>query len=111
MDDIQRLLVSSRGTINHSQLAQDLGLVRFDLECLQEYLDSLLIFTLVLSLLMVSRIPLMSLKMSHFRFRGNEGRYILLVMVGVAFIFSGLNAAPLLVPIYIIASIISLLFK
>jgi len=71
----------------------------------------LLIFTLVLSLLMVSRIPLMSLKMSHFRFRGNEGRYILLVMVGVAFIFSGLNAAPLLVPIYIIASIISLLFK
>jgi len=54
---------------------------------------------------------LMSLKMAHVRFRGNEGRYILLVMVGVAFIFSGLNAAPLLVPIYIIASIISLLFK
>jgi CDP-diacylglycerol--serine O-phosphatidyltransferase len=71
----------------------------------------LLIFTLILSLLMVSRIPLMSLKMSHFRFKGNEGRYILLVMVCVAFIFSGLNAAPLLVPIYIIASIISLLFK
>jgi len=71
----------------------------------------LLIFTLILSLLMVSRIPLMSLKMSHFRFKENEGRYILLVMVGAALIFMGLRAAPLIIPFYIVASFISLLFR
>ena len=71
----------------------------------------LLIFTLVLSFLMVSRIPMLSLKMSHFRFRENEGRYILLLMAGIALIFSGLNAAPLIIPFYIIASLIQLLFK
>jgi len=71
----------------------------------------LVIFTLILSLLMVSRIPLLSLKMSHFRFRENEGRYLLLAMAGAAFILSGLNAAPLIIPFYIIASLTSLLFR
>jgi CDP-diacylglycerol--serine O-phosphatidyltransferase len=66
---------------------------------------------MILSLLMVIRIPLLSLKPSHLRFKGNEGRYILIIMVALAFIFAGINAAPLLIPIYIVASLVSLLFR
>lgn len=71
----------------------------------------LIIFTLVLSVLMVSRIPLLSFKTKHLRFKGNEGRYLLVLMAGVAFILGGMNAAPLIIPLYIIASVISLLFN
>jgi CDP-diacylglycerol--serine O-phosphatidyltransferase len=72
---------------------------------------ALLIFTVILSLLMVSRIPLLSLKTSHLRFKGNEGRYILILMVIAALVIFGLGAAPLIIPIYLIASLISLLFR
>jgi CDP-diacylglycerol--serine O-phosphatidyltransferase len=81
---------------------------------LTSFMDSItvmLAFTLVLSLLMVSRIPMLSLKMSHFRIRENEGRYILLLMVVIALLLKGFNAAPLIIPFYIVASLISLLFK
>ena len=43
----------------------------------------LVILTIILSLLMVSRIPLLSLKTNHLKFRGNEGRYILISLVGI----------------------------
>jgi CDP-diacylglycerol--serine O-phosphatidyltransferase len=60
---------------------------------------------------MVSRIPLLSLKTSHMKFKGNEGRYILVLMVISALAVFGPGAAPLIIPIYIIASLISLLFR
>ncbi len=72
---------------------------------------AMLILTLVLSLLMVSRIPLLSLKTSHLRFKGNEGRYLLIIMTVLSFAFGGINAAPLIIPLYILASLASLLFK
>ena len=68
---------------------------------------ALLLLTLVLSLLMVSRIPLISLKISHFKFKGNEGRYLLIIMVGISLVFLGLGAAPLIIPFYLLASFIS----
>ena len=68
----------------------------------------LLVFTIVLSLLMVSRIPLLSLKTKSLRFNGNEGRYLLVVLVGLSLIFFGIAAAPLIIPIYIVASLITL---
>jgi len=71
----------------------------------------LIIFTLILSVLMVSRIPLLSLKTTHLKFKGNEGLYLLIIMAGVAFIFAGMNAAPLIIPLYILASVISLIFR
>jgi CDP-diacylglycerol--serine O-phosphatidyltransferase len=71
----------------------------------------LVIFTLVLSFLMVSRIPILSLKTTHLRFKGNEGRYLLILMSGLAFIFGGISAAPLIIPLYILASVISLFFR
>jgi CDP-diacylglycerol--serine O-phosphatidyltransferase len=72
---------------------------------------ALLIFTIVLSLLMVSRIPLISLKISSLKFKGNEGRYILILMVIAALAVFGLGAVLLVIPFYIIASLISLLFR
>jgi CDP-diacylglycerol--serine O-phosphatidyltransferase len=71
---------------------------------------SLIILTLSLSFLMVSRIPLLSLKITNLKFKGNEGRYILISLVILVFITLGIGAAPLVIPVYIIASLLSLLF-
>jgi CDP-diacylglycerol--serine O-phosphatidyltransferase len=70
----------------------------------------LIFFTLVLSLLMVSRIPLLSLKVSDFKLKGNEGRYILLGLVLISFAIFGIMAFPLIIPLYIISSALSFLF-
>ena len=72
---------------------------------------ALVIYTIILSLLMVSRLPLLSLKTSNIKFTGNEGRYLMATMVIAAFIFIGIDAAPLIIPVYLIASLISLLFR
>ena len=67
----------------------------------------LILLTVTLSLLMVSRITLFSLKISNFKFKGNEGRYLLLFLLATAFVFLGINAAALIIPLYIISSLIS----
>ena len=72
---------------------------------------ALIIFTAVLSVLMVTRIPMLSLKFAHLKLRGNEGRYLLAALVIIAFAILGISAAPLIIPIYIIVSLISLIFK
>jgi CDP-diacylglycerol--serine O-phosphatidyltransferase len=72
---------------------------------------SLVIFTGILSLLMVTRLPLLSLKTDHFKFKGNEGRYILILIVVIAFAIFGVSASPLIIPLYIIASMLSLVFR
>jgi CDP-diacylglycerol---serine O-phosphatidyltransferase len=69
----------------------------------------LIILTLILSALMVSRIPLLSLKVSNLKFKDNEGRYILAGLVLVSFAIFGITALPLIIPFYIIASLVSLL--
>jgi CDP-diacylglycerol---serine O-phosphatidyltransferase len=70
----------------------------------------LVIFTVVVSLLMVSRIPLLSLKMTDLKWKGNEGRFIMAGLILVAFAIFGFAAAPLIIPLYIISSLLSLLF-
>jgi len=82
-----------------------------------EILDSLtvsplflILLTIILSLLMVSRIPLLSLKIAGFKLKGNEGRYILVALVLIALAIFGLMAIPLIIPLYIIASLLSQLF-
>jgi CDP-diacylglycerol--serine O-phosphatidyltransferase len=67
---------------------------------------ALLIYSVILSILMVTRIPLLSLKFKNANFRGNEGRFILIGLVLISFIIFGLSAAPLIIPIYIIVSLI-----
>jgi CDP-diacylglycerol--serine O-phosphatidyltransferase len=69
----------------------------------------LIIFTIILSLLMVSRLPLFSLKVSDFKLKGNEGRFIMIGLILIAFAIFGIASAPLIIPIYILSSLISLL--
>jgi len=71
---------------------------------------SIILFTICLSLLMVSRIPLLSLKVSNLKFKGNEGRYILIGQLVLVFIIFGPAAATLIIPLYIFSSLLSLLF-
>jgi CDP-diacylglycerol---serine O-phosphatidyltransferase len=70
----------------------------------------LIVFTVILSLLMVTRIPMLSLKLTNFKFKGNEGRYILVGLVFISFAIFKVMAFPLIIPLYIISSAISLLF-
>jgi CDP-diacylglycerol--serine O-phosphatidyltransferase len=70
----------------------------------------LIIFTIILSLLMVSRIPLFSLKITNLKLKGNEGRYILFVLILINVSIFGTLALPLIIPLYIISSALSLLF-
>ncbi|NLA48831.1 MAG: CDP-diacylglycerol--serine O-phosphatidyltransferase [Bacteroidales bacterium] len=73
---------------------------------------ALVVLTIVLSLLMVSRVPLLSLKISNLRFKGNEGLYILVFLTAVSFALGGgIAAAYLLIPIYIVSSLAHQLFK
>jgi CDP-diacylglycerol---serine O-phosphatidyltransferase len=65
------------------------------------------LYTIALSILMVTRIPLLSLKTRHLRFKGNEGRYILLALVIASFIISGLSATTLIIPFYLLVSLVS----
>ena len=71
----------------------------------------LILFTIILSLLMVSRIPLLSLKVSNLKFKGNEGRYLLIGLIFIGFAIFGPMAIPLIIPLYIISSLISLLIR
>ncbi|MEI6047826.1 MAG: CDP-diacylglycerol--serine O-phosphatidyltransferase [Bacteroidota bacterium] len=70
----------------------------------------LIVFTVILSLMMVSRISLLSLKFSHLKVKGNEGRFILAGLVLISFAVFGIKAAPLIIPLYILTSFLSLLF-
>jgi len=85
-----------------------------DIKAISSFTGSAIIivlFTTILSLLMVSRIPLLSLKTNHIRLKGNEGRYILVTMAVIALVILGWGALPLIIPLYIVASLISLLFQ
>jgi len=70
---------------------------------------AVILFSLILSLLMVSRIPLFSLKMSTLKFRGNEGRYILIVLCLLLVLIFGFGGIPWIIPAYIAVSLISML--
>jgi CDP-diacylglycerol--serine O-phosphatidyltransferase len=70
----------------------------------------LVLFTIILSLMMVSRIPLLSLKLKNLKLKGNEGRYLLVILVLIDFVIFGPLAIPLIIPLYIISSAVSLLF-
>ena len=72
---------------------------------------ALMLFTVILSLLMVSRLPLLSLKMHNIKLRGNKGRYLLILLVAVSFIIFGILGALLIIPLYIVVSIISFSFR
>jgi CDP-diacylglycerol---serine O-phosphatidyltransferase len=62
--------------------------------------------TIILSWLMVSRLPMLALKFSNYSFKDNAARYIL-VMIAVAAAFAGWIAVPVVFILYVILSIIT----
>jgi len=68
---------------------------------------SIIILIIVFSLLMTSEIPMFSLKVKNFGLRGNELRYLLIVLMTVAVIFGGLLGIAAGIIVYIIMSIVS----
>lgn len=82
------------------------GLIRF----LQNdyFLFAVILF---LSCLMVSNIPMISLKFKNLNWKDNISRFILLGAALVLFIFFRFSAVPMIIFLYIIISIISLSFK
>lgn len=79
------------------------------LPLLKSFIESpvaLIVYTVLLSLLMVTNIPLLSLKVKNLKLKGNEGRYILLGLILISVSIFGLAAAPLIIPFYIIASLL-----
>jgi CDP-diacylglycerol--serine O-phosphatidyltransferase len=72
---------------------------------------SLIIFTLIVSGLMVSRIPMLSLKFTSIKVKGNEYRYILIAVCILLFIIFGFGSIPWIIPVYIIISLLSHFLK
>jgi len=72
--------------------------------------ESLIILSLSLSILMVTRIPLLSLKFKSLSIKGNEGRYIMIILCAVMISVFGVGSIPGIIPVYIIVSLFSLLF-
>jgi len=72
---------------------------------------ALIIITIILSLLMVSRLELFSLKVSSLKLKGNESRYLMLVLLVIVFAIIGIAGVALIIPVYIIASLTSRWFS
>jgi len=67
--------------------------------------------TIILSVLMVTRIPMFSLKFKNLKLNENAERYLLAVLVIAGLTLFGLAGAALIVPLYIFISLASLLFR
>ena len=71
---------------------------------------AIIIFSVIISGLMVTRIPLLSLKFHDLKFRGNEGRFLLIAVVLLIAVFLRFAGLPLIIPAYVTVSLVSLLF-
>jgi len=80
--------------------------------CMQVYVDFFtnaylyIGLTVVFSLLLVSHIPLFSLKIKNFRLKDNAYQYILLICSLALFIIFKFTAIPIIIILYIVLSII-----
>ncbi|HPR31289.1 MAG TPA: CDP-diacylglycerol--serine O-phosphatidyltransferase [Prolixibacteraceae bacterium] len=65
----------------------------------------------VFSILLVSNIPLFSLKFARFTFRGNEIRYVFLIGSTLLILFFSLSGLFLVILFYLLLSLIRILFR
>ena len=65
----------------------------------------LIILAIIFSILLVSEIPLLSLKFKDFSWQKNKYRFMLLVFSAVMLIFLGINALSLVVVLYLVISL------
>ena len=70
-----------------------------------------LIGAIVLGVLMLSELPLPSLKFKHFKWKGNEVIYLLLGIGAVLIALYGVLAVPLLLVVYLLSPLWGRLFK
>lgn len=66
---------------------------------------------IVMSLLLVSELPLFALKFKHFRFKGNEIRYLFLITCSLLIPFFLVWSIPIIVILYLILSLIDTFLK
>ncbi len=71
---------------------------------------SLLVFSALLSYLLVSPLPLLSLKFSNLGVKGNELRYALIAASSILLIVLQAAAIPIIILLYIVFSLIETLF-
>jgi CDP-diacylglycerol--serine O-phosphatidyltransferase len=67
---------------------------------------SVIAFSLILSLLMVSRIPMLSLKFRNLKLKGNEGRYLVIIISVASVLIFGFAAITLVIPAYFLVSLL-----
>lgn len=60
----------------------------------------------IFSALLVSEIPMFSLKFKHFRLKGNEPRYVLLLISLISLVMLGFGALMIIIPAYVVYSIL-----
>ncbi len=68
---------------------------------------TVLLGVFVMSFLLVSEIPMFALKFKHFGLQGNGLRYGFIVCSAVMLLFLGLTGLALIIPLYVIVSIIA----
>jgi CDP-diacylglycerol--serine O-phosphatidyltransferase len=66
----------------------------------------LIVLGFLSALFMVSEIPLIALKFKHFKWPGNESRYILLICSLILLGFFQLNSLPVIIVLYLLLSIV-----
>lgn len=71
----------------------------------------LLVITVVLSLLLVSELPLFALKFKNFGWAGNQNKWILISVSAILIILLGWKAFPLIIIFYLILSFLALMKK
>jgi CDP-diacylglycerol--serine O-phosphatidyltransferase len=63
------------------------------------------LFSVIISFLMISRLPLLSFKFKTWGVKSNTGRYILILITGLLILVFGWSGLPLIIPAYIAVSL------
>ena len=70
----------------------------------------IILFSVFLSMMMVTRVKLLSLKFKDLKLKENEGRYAVILICTVMTSFFGISVIPMIIPVYIIVSVIYFMF-
>ncbi|MCQ2272437.1 MAG: CDP-alcohol phosphatidyltransferase family protein [Bacteroidales bacterium] len=62
-------------------------------------------FTLLFSILLISELPMFSLKFKHFKWKGNQVRYIFIGIAVILFAFFRLGSFPIIILCYLLISV------
>ena len=83
----------------------DRGLVHVGLFIFNTYF--LCIISFILSLLLVSEIPMFSLKFKHFKWKGNEIRFVFLTLSVLMLATLQFVGVPLIIIVYVLLSVLT----